>query len=77
MFMRPILLVFLVYSALAIEIDFVIEKPDGGSYYRFWVVYAGISIAMAVIVGVSTVISMCRRYQLVANQDDEISESQW
>ncbi|CAL2030274.1 unnamed protein product [Caenorhabditis brenneri] len=65
------LLVFLVFlgSATA-SFDLSIEKPSG-TYYRFWFIYALISSVMTVILVIATFVSMCRRYKLVASQDEE------
>ncbi|KAF1768590.1 hypothetical protein GCK72_000402 [Caenorhabditis remanei] len=53
--------------------DISIEKSGArGTYYRFWFVYACISAVMTVILAISISISMCRRYKLVAGQEQEV-----
>lgn len=49
-----------------------IDKSGGGVYYRFWFVYIIIATIITLILVMSSFISMCRRYQLVANQGDEV-----
>ncbi|ULU09182.1 hypothetical protein L3Y34_013941 [Caenorhabditis briggsae] len=70
----PLLLLIITDSTNAFNIT--VAKPDGGTYYRFWFVYGCFSIGTTVILIVFTSISMCRRYKLVASQDEEISEIQ-
>lgn len=71
------LLIFLIRFVNALDIS--IEKTDygGGTYYRFWFIYAVIAGIMTVLLIFSTVFSMCRRYKLVASQEQELSEIQW